>query len=315
MNAAILAAGLGTRLRPLTLSAPKALAPILNRPLLGILLAQLKEAGAAAVAVNTHHLAGQVHDFLDRESPSKVQVLIRHEPEILGTGGGLRGLAQLLGEGPFLAMNSDILTDLDLAGIFSRHHKDAVGTLVLHDCPPFNNVWTDGRGHVAGIGQEAAGASGPPLAYTGVQVVGESILEFLPAQGPADLVAAWRQAMAAGGRLDAAVVKGHFWQEVGSPAAYLEAHRRLQDGEGGALRRFFPEIADPLLGSGAVLEEGAACGGCVCLGANVRVGRGAILAHTVVWEGAVIAPGVSLERCIVGQGVQVSRSARDAVLT
>jgi NDP-sugar pyrophosphorylase family protein len=111
------------------------------------------------------------------------------------------------------------------------------------------------------------------------------------------------------------VVTGPFWQEVGSPAAYLEAHRRLQRGEGGALRQFFPEIADPLLGPGAMLEEGTACGGSVCLGANVRVGREASLTHTVVWEGAVIAPGVSLERCIVGKGVQVSRSARDEVLT
>ena len=118
MKAAILAAGLGTRLRPLTDLVPKTLIPILNRPLLGLLLAQVEDAGFLQVAVNTHHLA------------------------------------------------------------------DAVATLVLHDCPPYNKVWV-AEGRVVSIGAPPAGlwleAAGPPLAYTGVQVVGPGMLKYLPA--------------------------------------------------------------------------------------------------------------------------------------
>ncbi len=90
MQAAILAAGLGTRLRPLTHTTPKALVPVLHRPLLGVILAQLREAGALRAAVNTHHLADQVQVFLEANRPSDLEVVIRPEPEILGTGGGLR---------------------------------------------------------------------------------------------------------------------------------------------------------------------------------------------------------------------------------
>src|SRR3989339_537965 len=88
MKAAVLAAGLGTRLRPLTDICPKPLLPVLNRPLLGLVLAQLEDAGCLQVAVNTHHLADQVHDFL-RSEPWGFLLSVSHEPEILGTGGGL----------------------------------------------------------------------------------------------------------------------------------------------------------------------------------------------------------------------------------
>ena len=90
---------------------------MLNRPLLGVVLAQLEAAGCFQVAVNTHHLADQVQDFL-RAEPWSFLLSVSHEPEILGTGGGLRQLGEVLREGPFLAINADILTDLDLAEVY-----------------------------------------------------------------------------------------------------------------------------------------------------------------------------------------------------
>jgi mannose-1-phosphate guanylyltransferase len=161
MQAAILAAGLGTRLRPLTYTTPKALVPVLHRPLLGVLLAQLREAGALQVAVNTHHLAEQVEDFLAAHQPPGLEVLIRPEPEILGTGGGLSNLARVLSGGPFLAVNADILTDLNFAEIFRGHRQEALTTLVLHDCPRHNHVWLDRQGRVAGVGTPPPDHVGP----------------------------------------------------------------------------------------------------------------------------------------------------------
>jgi mannose-1-phosphate guanylyltransferase len=314
MRAAILAAGLGTRLRPLTYATPKALAPVLNRPLLGVALAQVRQAGARRVAVNTHHLAEQVQQFLKAHTPPGLEVAVRHEPEILGTGGGLRSLAAALGEAPFLAMNADILTDLDLAKIFRSHDETALATLVLHDCPPYNNVWLDRDGRVAGVGARPPNGIGPPLAYTGVQVVSRRMLEYLPRTGPADLVAAWRQAMARGERLAALVVSGHCWQDLGTPEAYLAAHRRLLAGDCPGLAPFFPKIEDPLVGEEALLEEGVTCAGGVCLGRQVRVGTGTRLKNVVAWDGARIGPGLVVENCILGQGARVTASARDTVV-
>jgi mannose-1-phosphate guanylyltransferase len=314
MEAAILAAGLGTRLRPLTYTTPKALVPVLNKPLLGVLLAQLQAAGALQVAVNTHHLADQVQDFLAAHSPPGLEVVVRPEPEILGTGGGLRSLAGALGDGPFLAVNADILTDLDLDDIFRQHQEGALATLVLHDCPRYNNVWLDQGGRVAGFGDPPPTKSGPPLAYTGIQVVSPRMLEWLPRQGPADLVAAWQKAIARGEHVAAVVVSGHFWQDLGTPEAYLAAHQRLLSGTCPGLNRFFPPLSDPFLGAGTVLEEGVACGGGVCLGRAVRVGQGTRLINTVAWDEARIRPGLTLENCVVGRGAEVKSSARDTVL-
>jgi len=312
-KAAVLAAGLGTRLAPLTDICPKPLLPVLNRPLLGVLLAELEAAGGCQVAVNTHHLADQVHDFLLAE-PWAFHLSVSHEPEILGTGGGLRQLGAILGEEPFLAINGDILTDLDLAEVYCGHRGGAVGTLALHDCPPYNNVWVAG-GAVVSIGAPPPGGGGSPLAYTGVQVVDPKMMRYLPAPGQrGDLVQAWRQALAAGERLAGLTAAGHFWQDLGTPENYLTAHRRLLQGASPGLARFFGNVADPLIGSGARIGAGVQFRGVVCLGAEVMVGDGASLKNTVVWDRAVISPGVELEDCIVASGVRVPASARGRML-
>jgi mannose-1-phosphate guanylyltransferase len=313
-KAAILAAGLGTRLRPLTNLVPKPLMPVLNRPLLGLLLAQLAAAGFTRVAVNTHHLAARVQEFLEGEGPPGLDLRVSHEPELLGTGGGLKQLGEVLGDGPFLAVNSDILTDLELKAVFREHRQGAITTLVLHDCAPYNQVRVAG-GRVVSIGGPAEAPGGTPLAYTGVQVVSPAMLDYLPPAGqPYDLVAAWREALAAGARLDALVVSGRFWQDLGDPAAYLALHRRLLAGASPELARFIPGLADPLVGPGARVAAGVRFLGGVCLGAGVSVGAGASLKNTVVWPGAAIAPKVNLEDCIVAAGVRVTASVRGRVL-
>lgn len=313
MKAAVLAAGLGTRLLPLTDICPKPLMPILNRPLLGLVLAQLEAAGCFQVAVNTHHLADQVHDYL-RSEPWSFHLSVSFEPEILGTGGGIKQLGEILRDGPFLAINGDILTDLDLGEMYRGHVGGAISTLVLHDCPPYNNVWVS-DGAVVSIGASPPGGAASPLAYTGIQVVDPKMMPFLPAAGqPYDLVKAWREAMAVGERLAYREVRGHFWQDIGTPENYLTVHRRLLQGESAPLARYFPDVTDPLAGPGTRIGAGVQFGGSVCLGTDVTVGEGASLKNTVVWDRAVIAPGVELAGCIVAAGVKVTGSTRDQVL-
>lgn len=313
MKAAVLAAGLGTRLRPLTDICPKPLMPILNRPLLGLVLAQLEAGGCFQVAVNTHHLADQVHDFL-RSEPWGFLLSVSHEPEILGTGGGLKQLGEILREGPFLAINGDILTDLDLGEMYRSHQAGAISTLLLHDCPAYNNVWVlDGA--VVSIGEPPPRGGGSLLAYTGVQVVDPKLMQYLPDAGrPYNLVKAWREAIAAGERLAYVKVSGHFWQDIGTPENYLAAQRRLLAGESASLARNFRGLSDPTLGPGTKIGASVQFRGSVCLGAEVTVGEGASLKNSVIWDRAVIAPKVELEGCIIASGVHVKDSARGQVL-
>jgi mannose-1-phosphate guanylyltransferase len=140
------------------------------------------------------------------------------------------------------------------------------------------------------------------------------MLNYIPPGAPYDLVTAWREAMAAGERVAALRLEGHFWQDLGTPADYLAAHRRLLAGEAPGLARFFPPLTDPLLGPGAEVGAGVEFTGGVSLGLKVRVGARAYLKNTVVWDGAHVAPGVRLEDCIVARGVRVRRSARGQVL-
>ena len=230
MKAAILAAGLGTRLRPLTELVPKPLMPVLNRPLLGLLLAQLEAAGCFQVAVNTHHLAAQVQEFLAgralglpaQRQPGTGAVGHRRRPEAVG--GDSAGRAVSGGERRYLDRPGPG-RGLSRPPGGGRHHPGAPRL------PALQQGLGGGRRGGEYRGRPAGGPAGPPLAYTGVQVVDPRMLEYLPPAGqPYDLVTAWRQALAAGERLAALMVSGHFWQDLGTPAAYLAVHRRLLAG-------------------------------------------------------------------------------------
>ncbi len=312
LTAVILAAGLGTRLRPLSQQVPKTLFPILNRPLLGLLLTQLHAAGYRRVAVNTHHLAADIQAFVAAHCPAGLEVFLSHEPEILGTGGGLRHLADFVGDSPFLVINGDILTDLDLALAFGWHREDALATLILHDFPRFNNVWTDGVGNILAFGAAAPAQPPPaaPLAFTGVQIVSPRLFDLIPPGKFVNIIDTYRLAIQQGETVAAAVPHGFFWRDIGSLTDYLEIHRILLAGASPTLAVFYPGLSDPLLAAGVHLGPGVCLDSGVCLGPGVKVGAGAYLKSTVVWAEAVIAPGLRLEDCVVGRGVQVQESAR-----
>ena len=265
--------------------------------------------------MNTHHLADQVHDFL-RAEPWSFLLSVSHEPEILGTGGGLRQLGEVLREGPFLAINADILTDLDLAEVYRGHRPGAVSTLVLHDCPAYNNVW------VAGEAVVSIGAAPPvrpaPMQnpwptpgsrwwtgrFSGISRPRAPMIWSRPGGRPWRRGSGWLTSRCR-------AISGRTW-----------ARRRITwrrtggswPGPGLRLAGYFPGLTDPLIGPGARIGAGAHFGGGVCLGSNVVVGEGAALKNTVVWDRAGISPDVELEDCIVAAGVEVKDSARGRVL-
>ena len=309
-TAVILAAGLGTRLRPLTDQVPKPLFPILNRPLLGLLLAQLAAAGCRRVAINTHHQGEAIQEFVASQAPHPLEVVVRHEPQILGTGGGLKNLADLLGPDPFLVINGDIVTDIDLGALFEAHDAAALATLLLHDYPRFNNVWLAAAERIGGFGSPPPEVLPRPLAFTGIQVVSPRLLDRIPAGEFVNIIDTYRQVIAAGETVAAMVRQGFFWQDIGTPQDYLDIHGRLLRGEVPGLQRWFPAVTDPYLGPEVVLGHGVHWAGGVCCGAGVRVGDGVSLKNTVVWSGAELAPGISLEDCLVGSNTRVKASAR-----
>jgi NDP-sugar pyrophosphorylase family protein len=222
MNALILAAGLGTRLRPFTDLRPKALFTINEQPVLARVIDALHRSGFEAVWVNAHHHHDQIEHYV-KETHFPIPVTIFHETEILGTGGAVRNVADHWDSGPLLISNADVVSDIDPARVFAFHQAHGYPvTMVMHDRSEFNSVCVDSDDFVTGFNcQDRRGQR--VMAFTGIHVVDRKILEFLPLQGAAHIIDAYRQMLAAGERIKAWVITNHYWQDIGTPIRYQRA--------------------------------------------------------------------------------------------
>jgi len=292
MQAIILAAGFGTRLRPYTLIRPKPLFPILNRPLLHRLLDMLTTVGCQRIIVNCHHLAAQVRGALGPYS----EVICQYEPKILGTGGSLRLALNHLDDEPLLVMNGDIVHTIDLAALYRYHCSSGNPvTMAVHDCPRFNTVAVAGN-RVLSF-QPVPGAS--RLAFTGIHVVEPHILTKIPEHSFFHIIDLYQE-LAGRGRVGILRVDGALWRDIGTPEDYLQLHGDLLTGP--ADREIVG--AGTMQGNWLFAENAQIAGGVElkdwgCLGRGVRVGQGAQLARCVVWDGVKIAPGSRIEDAIV----------------
>lgn len=224
MKAMILAAGLGTRLLPFTRHTPKPLFTINGRPILDRIVDQLHRAGCLAVMINTHHLHDQIERFIaGRAYPMPVQT--RYEPDILGTGGAIRNVADFWPEAPLLIINSDIVTDIDLARVYHHHRSHPYPvTMVMHDRPTFNSVGVNREQFVTGFhADEQQNDNVRAMAFTGVHVIDRRVLDYLPATGPSHIIDAYAQMLQAGEKIKALIVRDHYWQDIGTPDSYMAA--------------------------------------------------------------------------------------------
>lgn len=226
MKALVLAAGFGTRLAPHSRTTPKPLFPIAGMPVLARMILSLKRAGCTGIAVNVHHLAHRIESYL-ATCDFGLPIHLSREPEILGTGGAIRHLGSYWDDEPFMVVNADIVTDIDMAGVYRCHRSsDATVTMVMHDRDPFNQVWVDHRDRVAGFER----FSDPPpsgrhrkMAFTGIHVMDTRILARIPDDGFCDIISVYRQMLDEAAPVRAHVVADHYWQDMGSPEGYRDA--------------------------------------------------------------------------------------------
>jgi aminoglycoside/choline kinase family phosphotransferase/molybdopterin-guanine dinucleotide biosynthesis protein A len=228
--ALVLAAGFGTRLQPFTAHTPKPLFTLNGQPLLDIMIRRLTAAGVGRVIVNTHHHHDKIAAFL-RPQAYTAEIVVRHEPQILGTGGAIRNTADLWQGRTLLVVNSDIVADIDFQRFyrFHRGHGRPV-SLVLCAHEAFNTVAVDRSDRV--IGFQAPPEGEPPsgdrrLTFTGVQLVEDDILDFLPEAGFASSIDAFQAMMAAGRIIKAYRPAGLYWSDLGTPERYRAEARAV----------------------------------------------------------------------------------------
>jgi aminoglycoside/choline kinase family phosphotransferase/dTDP-glucose pyrophosphorylase len=257
MKALVLAAGFGTRLRPYTEHLPKPLFTLDGRPLIQRVIRQLIDAGAQTVVVNTHHLAGQIQAYLATQT-FPAEIIVRHEDEILGTGGAIRNTADIWETSPFMVVNSDIVTDIDFEAVYRFHTAHSrPATLVLHHDPDFNTVTVDAEGFVVDFGTGSCGTVNgfQQLTFTGIQVLDPTVIDFLPPQGFAHSIDAFKSMMAAGLKIKAYITRDCEWSDLGSPERYRQAARGIMAEavcqEMGQSRLGLPIRWDTLAGDGS----------------------------------------------------------------
>lgn len=232
----VLAAGLGTRLRPLTEKTPKALLLVDGRPLIYYSLKLLQKHGVRDVVINLHYLGDLIQKELGNGSKFNLRIHYSWEPKILGTGGGIKKAAHYLdGEG-FVVLNSDVLIDLDLKALHRSHKRSkSIATMVVRerdDDSQFTPVWLGRGDRVAGIGEKPnPRASLRPFMYTGVQYLEPAFLDFLPEDREACLIReGYQPAIAAKKRVGGYVYQG-YWNDLGTPDRYRQAERDLKSGK------------------------------------------------------------------------------------
>ena len=324
----VLAAGLGTRLRPLTYEIPKPMVPVLDRPVMAHIVDLLDRHGIDEVIANLHYFPETIRDYFgDR-------LLYRFEQELLGTAGGVRNCADFLGDDSFLVISGDALTDIDLRA-FAQRHREAGGIATLAvkrvaDTREYGVVLSDRDGRVSGFQEKPEPAEAlSDLGNCGIYMFEPEIFDYFPAAPFADWARDVFPAL-----LDADVPfyvheLDEYWNDVGSldelrqgtfdalngqlhlevEGQEIEAGLILGDGsslEGVAL------VEPPVwLGRDVTLGAGVRLQGPVVLGDGVSVGDGAALRDAVLLPGTEVAPGAIVIGAIAGHaGIAASLRTR-----
>ena len=307
-----MAAGLGTRLAPLTDHLPKPLVPVCNRPVLEHLLRRLAVSGVEDVAVNLHWHADAIRDTFGDGGRLGLRIHYLYEEELLGTAGGTRMFDDLLGADgePFYVTSADGLLDVDLRALARRHREaGGIGTLTVKqvaDPSRFGVCVLDDDVCITGFQEKPSREEArSDLASCGVYVFEPRVFGYIERGTFAD----WAKnvlpaAMADGERL-AAYVTDAYWNDVGTVAELLASNL---DALGGGLDLGLGALIDPsaqihpearlegevMIGAGAQIGRGAQLIGPVVVGQGARVGEGAALRSSVLLPGAVLADGALL---------------------
>jgi len=289
----VLAAGLGTRLRPLTEHCPKCLVPVGDRPMLAHIFDRLSAAGAPRVVVNAHHRAAEVVAFVHarastpHSSRTGPRVAVSEEGDLLGTAGGLARAAGLLGAGPIVVWNGDVLADVDLAALAAAHLAAPAADATLLVRPRADGqgkVGLDASGRVVRLRGERVAGEARSADFLAVAIVGERLRDAMPERGCV-VGDVYIPALRRG-----AVIRSHVfagaWLDVGGVAAYLDAN--------------------------AAWLESKRAESWVHPAARVAAGVG--LERSVVGEGAVVSGGGALVRTVVWPGATAVAPLADAVV-
>jgi mannose-1-phosphate guanylyltransferase len=304
MRAMIMAAGIGTRLRPVTDLMPKPMVPIVNRPALYHILRLLAKHGHREVVINLHHLPDAITGYFGDGESLGLQLNYSYEPELLGTAGGVKNNAKFLGCSTFLVMSGDAVTDVDLPGLLAAHRRHgSIATMAVKqvsDPSLYGVVVTDASGRVTGFQEKPRREDAlSDLCNCGIYVFEPEILGLIP-EGQFDDF---------GRRLFPDLLREHvpfyaytvneYWNDVGNLTEYLRSNGDALAG------RVAIEIPGRTTAPDIWVEEGADIHPSARLQPPLSLGQGCSIGRDAVIEG----PAVIGSASIIGEGAHLARVA------
>lgn len=242
MKAMILAAGLGTRLRPLTDDRPKALVEVGNRTMLEIALSRLRDFGIHDVIINLHHFADMVLEYLKANHNFGMQIEVSREEVLLDTGGGLKKASYFFLDNsaaePFLLHNVDVISTVDLGRMVEFHTKNqALATLAVQHRKTSRYLLFDehmqlcGRRSGRDLKTEVGGASEPgtALAFAGIHVISPRLLGMMTEEGVFSIIDTYLRLAAQGEKIQAFRADEYYWRDLGKPDQVMQAAQDLKE--------------------------------------------------------------------------------------
>ena len=325
----ILAGGQGTRLRPLTLARAKPVVPLLTRPFLAYQLALLHEHGVTDVVLACSYRVDDVRAALGEAEHLGVRLRYVIEAEPLGTGGGVRNAADLT-SGTVFVLNGDVLTDVDLSAMREFHEAKGSRTTIyltrVDDPRQYGLVETDPDGRLLRF-REKPGAEETITVDTinaGVYLIDAALLGRMPADRAVSIEREFFPALIAEGVPCYGWSAPAYWRDIGSPAAYRAAQMDLLAGDA---RSALAPPGEPRNGSwvdatssiapgawvegpsvvaaGVAIEAGAHVGPLCVLGERTRVGTGARIEGSILWERVDVGAHAVLRDCVIGADVRI----------
>ncbi|HEY5816133.1 MAG TPA: NDP-sugar synthase [Solirubrobacterales bacterium] len=313
MQAIVLVGGEGTRLRPLTERVPKPALTLVDRPFLAYMIEWLAGHGVTEVVLACGFLPGALREALaGEEERAGTRIRFVVEPEPLGTAGAIRFAADTVGEeldDRFLALNGDVLTDLDLGKLLSAHdERGATATIGLHpveDSAAFGLVERREDGELLAF-REKTGERAPGEVNAGMYVLERPVLDLIP---PAENVSIERDVFP---RLVDEGLHGlpldGYWVDIGTPERYLQASWDILEGR--VATRVEPTAPGVLVDPGAEVDPEATVGPRAVVGPGCRVAAGAALRGSVLLGECTVGAGAEVVDSILSRGVEVAPGAR-----
>lgn len=316
MKAMLLAAGLGTRLRPLTYELPKPMVPILGRPVMEHIARLLGRHGFDDVVANLHYFPDLIRGHFGDGSGQGIKLVYSFEEELMGTAGGVRNVRDHFGGETFLVISGDALTDIDLTAFHERHRQaGGIATLALKrvdDPSQLGVVIVDDEGRIQGFQEKPApGEELSNLGSCGIYMFEPEIFDYFPDTEFVD----WAQDVYPALLDEDVPFYGHeiaeYWNDVGSLEEYRQGNFdalagavdvEMPGGRNGSEVPEGVEVEGPVyIGDGCEIAAGVRLTGPVVIGGYSRIGENSALRDTIVWPRTDVNPGTVLVGGLAGE--------------